>query len=221
MVLHDSTGSTWNVQCSTAKWSARQVARSSSTRPDRPSAMTASSTTTCDASTGIPDVIVHTCRSWRADHSGDVEDVLTHGVEVDVLRRCLEEHVDRVSHQQPCARKDQQRHHDRADSVGPEPARGDDDDAAATAAMQGSQGVAEHLEVGALDVQARCGAVAQQSTTPTRLAARPTTAKSKHRPGRRPVGGLLKAVPRPRPGPRVPPPISSTALASAAKISSR
>ena len=48
-----------------------------------------------------------------ADHSGGFEDVLTDGVEVDVLRRRLEEDIYGVTNEQPGARKDEQRDENR------------------------------------------------------------------------------------------------------------
>src|SRR5690606_33242308 len=58
-----ASGSTWNVEWATSKWSARHSESASRTRPCPPPAKASSETTTCADITGTPEVSCHTCRS--------------------------------------------------------------------------------------------------------------------------------------------------------------
>ncbi|GAA2801988.1 hypothetical protein GCM10020219_086660 [Nonomuraea dietziae] len=90
-----------------------------------------------------------------------LQQVLAHLGQVDAPGRGLEQDVDGLPEQLPGARQDQQRDDDRDERVGGDPSGELDDDRAGEHRHRAEQ-VAQHLQVGALEVEALVLAVAQQ-----------------------------------------------------------
>ncbi len=155
------TGSSWNVQCSTSKWSPRQPWSSCSifswpialehVRSAPPRAPTAPA---------CPEVIVQACRSWSPRRRPG-QDVRAHLRHVDVLGRRLQQDVQRLAQQLPGARDDHQADQQRGDRVGGLPAGGQDDRGRDQHGER-AQRVRRHLQEGAAHVEALLLAAHQQ-----------------------------------------------------------
>ena len=137
----------------------RHAPSASSTRPAPLSARTASETTTWADSTGMPEVIVHTWRSWTPTTPGVPGCV--RGRRGRCSGRGLEQDVNGLAKEQPDAGHDHDGHRDRCDGVGPQPTCGHDDDGGRDGS-DGAQHVTQDLEVGTANVEVDGGAVPQQ-----------------------------------------------------------
>ena len=97
----------------------------------------------------------------HVDDAGHATEVLAHVLEIQVRRRRLEQHVDRLAQQPPRPRQDQDGDQQRGERVRAQEAGGHDDQCGDDDEHRAEQ-VAEHLEVGAPHVQRLLAPVHQQ-----------------------------------------------------------
>ena len=111
------------------------------------------STSTCAASAGKPEVIVHTCRSWTSLTPGTAAIASPTSSDVHACGRALEQDLNGVAQDRPRADQDQHADRHRDHRVGVLPAGGEDDQGGEDHPGRAEQ-VGDHVAEGGRDVEA-------------------------------------------------------------------